>query len=246
VRSRFLGASLALWSIAAGVQAQSAHRFFEASAGGGLSWISPDPSQLDLSVGGQLSGRVAIDVLQARAEAQIIVPDPTRWENLFLRADGRLLVLTVHDLTYRRDVSGELIRFQAGFGGDIDMPDQSGHLMIDAGFSMIRHAPSTGVFTEAYGAYLGATLRLHIGPVTNETRFALHAMFPPPQISLDFSLDTVWASIQGGVTVSDRIYLHVIEEGPVSAGPELLVQVEQLPEGAVILSTLSVVGTLGG
>lgn len=48
-----------------------------------------------------------------------------------------------------------------------------------------------------------------------------------------------------GFTASNRLYVQALREGVVSLGPQLDVQVEYLPEGPVILATLSVAGTFG-
>ena len=223
------------------------HRL-ELAVGGGLSWISDRPDGIDVAVGGQLSARAMFDLVHVRAEAWMIVPDPSRPDLFQLRGDARLLFLTVHDFTLRRGDGGELLRLFAGVGGEIDLPDDVGHLMLNTGFAMIRSGGIDAMerpFDEAYGAYVGLTARLHFWEIRDELRVAVHGMMRPPTIGLDFSVGGLLAQLEGGVTASNRLYVQALREGVVSLGPELQAQFEVLPAGPVFLWTLGVSGTLG-
>ena len=222
----------------------------ELSVGGGLSWMSDAPEQLDLQVGGQLSARAMVDLIHVRGEAWATMPDPSRPDRFQLRADARLLFVTVHDFTWRRTDAGELFRLMGGLGGEIDLPDDYGHLMLNLGFAMTRLGSFEGVerpFSEAYGGYAGVTARLHFWEIRNELRVAVHGMMPPPELTLDlaFSPEQILAGLQFGVTASNRLYVQALREGVISLGPELVVQYEHLVEGPVFLATLGVSGTLG-
>ncbi|HJL18101.1 MAG TPA: hypothetical protein RMH99_20730 [Sandaracinaceae bacterium LLY-WYZ-13_1] len=227
----------------------SRHRF-ELGVSAGLSWISDAPDRFDLGLGGQLGARTMVDLIHVRGDASFLMPDPTRPDHMQLRADARLLFLVAHDFTWRRSDAGELIRLMAGLGGEIDLPADVGHLMMSVGFAMTRLGAiggSDGQLQESYGAYAGLAARLHFWEIRDELRVAVHGMMPPPELalSLDFSVDSIFAELTAGVTASNRLYVQALREGPISLGPELLVQVEQLPSGFVVLSTLGVSGTLG-
>lgn len=224
------------------------HRL-ELAVGGGLSWISDRPENVDVVFGGQLNARVMFDLVHVRADGWFLMPDPTRPDRFQLRADGRLLFVTVHDFTWRRsDTAGELLRLFAGLGGEIDLPEDVGHFMLNAGFAMIRSGGLEDVerpFDEAYGAYAGITLRLHFWELRDELRVAVHGMMRPPTIGLDFSVDRLFDGLEPGVTASNRLYLQALREGVVSLGPEVQAQVETLPAGVAFQWTLGVSGTLG-
>lgn len=222
----------------------------ELALGGGLSWQSADPSNLDFSPGGALTARAMVDLGHARFDARAMMLDPTRPELFEVRGDARVLFVTVHDLTWRRTASGELFRLFAGLGGEIDLPDDVAHLMLNLGFAMTRHGGFDQLerpLTEAYGAYAGVTLRAHFGEFRDELRVAGHAMMVPPELDLELALapETIFDGLVGGATVSNRMYLQVIREGVISAGPELFLSFEQLVDGPVFQGTLGVSGTLG-
>jgi len=225
------------------------HRI-EVGVGGGMSWLSDAPEDLDLQVGGQLSARAMVDLIHVRGEAWAMIPDPSRPDLFQLRGDARLLFVTVHDFTWRRSDSGELFRLMAGLGGEIDLPEDVGHLMLNLGFAMTRLGSFDGVerpFSEAYGGYAGVTARLHFWEIRNELRVAVHGMMPPPELTLDlaFSPEQILAGLQFGVTASNRLYIQALREGVVSLGPELMIQYEHLVEGPAIVATLGLSGTLG-
>lgn len=229
----------------------SGRHLVEVGVGGGMLWISDDPDGVDVQVAGQLSARVAIDLIHVRAEAWAVMPDPTRPDRFQLRADGRLLFVTVHDFTWRRTDAGETLRLLAGLGGEVDLPDDTGHLMLNLGFAMTRRAGVDGTavpVSEGYGAYAGVTARLHLWEIRDELRVAVHAMTHPPtlEVSADgLNMDALLGGITVGATVSNRLYVQALREGVVSLGPELNAQLDLLLEGPAFQWTLGVAGTLG-
>lgn len=226
----------------------SARHVFELAVGGGLSWSSPNPERLDLSLGGQLSGRAMLELDVLRLEGNAVIPDASRPDLAQLRGAGRLLFVTVHDVTWRRSSANELLRIMAGFGGEVGLPEDSGALVLGIGFAMVHLDPADGSGqprSELYGAYAGLALRLRLWEIRDELRIAAHAMMPPPDVLAVAGGADVFAGLVGGVTVSNRLYLQALREGPISAGPELFVQVEQLPTGPVVLATLGLTVTLG-
>ncbi|MBX3273692.1 MAG: hypothetical protein KF729_25735 [Sandaracinaceae bacterium] len=217
---------------------------------GGAAWMSDAPGQLDVAMGGQLGARVMVDLDLARAEASFVIPDASRPERFQLRADGRLLFVSIHELTLRRTGAGELLRLFAGIGGDVDLPDGAGALGLGLGFAMNRLGAFDDVerpMSEAYGGYVGLTLRLRVGEVQNDLRVAVHAMMPPPSLalSLDFGPEQLFAGLEPGVTASNRLYVQALREGSFSAGPQLDAQLETMFGGVVLLWTLGIAGTLG-
>lgn len=234
-----------------GDDSQSGRHRLEVAVGGGLSWLSDAPEGIAVGLGGQASARAMLDLIHVRAEAQVVLPDLTRPDRFQLRGDARLLFLVVRDLLWRRSEAGELMRFMGGLGGEIDLPDDSGHLMLDLGVAMTRFGPldeATRAATESYGGYAGVTLRLHLWEIRDELRVAVHAMSHPPSLTLDASgldMDQLLGGITAGATVTNRLYLQALREGPVSLGPELTTQVDVLLEGPVLLMTLGLAGTLG-
>ncbi len=247
VLSLALGVSL---SAPARAQADGERHLLEVAVGGGMSWQSADPTRMDVAPGGQLSARAMVDVTHARLDARYLMLDPSRPDWFDLRGDARLLFVTVHDVTWRRTADGELLRLFAGLGGEIDLPDDFGHLMLNVGFAMTRFGGYDGVerpLTEAYGAYAGVTGRIHFGPVRDELRIAVHGMTVPPELSLELALEPmqVFDDLVAGVTASNRLYVEVIAEDVITVGPELFVSIEQLVDGPVIQGTLGVSGTLG-
>ena len=228
---------------------EGGRHLFELAVGGGMSWQSLEPTEVDVEVGGALQTRVMVDVVHARAEGRFLIVDPSRPELFDIRADARLLFVTVHDFTWRRTSQGELLRLFAGLGGDIDIGDHF-HLMLNLGFAMTRLGGFDGLerqLTETYGAYAGVVGRLHIGPVRDELRLAGHAMMQPPELSFELALapETIFDELEGGLTASNRLYVEALREGVISIGPELFFSVEQLVGGPVFQGTLGVSGTLG-
>jgi hypothetical protein len=200
-------------------------------------------------MGGALSARAMVDVTHARLDARYLLRDPTRPDRFELRGDARLLFVTVHDVTWRRSERGELLRLLAGFGGEIDIEDAA-HLMLNLGFAMSRHGGYDQVerpLTEAYGGYVGATLRLHVGAVRDELRLAAHAMMTPPEPTLELALDpgSVFDGLVFGVTASNRLFVELLSEGPLTLGPELFVSFGQLVDGPLFQATLGLGGVLG-
>lgn len=246
MRCSSIALALALLGAPAGARADDPARrhVLEVSAGGGLSWISTEPERVDLRVGGQLSARVALDLVHARADVRGVMPDPSVPDRFSLRADGRLLFLALHDLTWRRTEGAELLRIYGGLGGDIDLPDGVGHLMLGAGVAALRLARDHA-FSEAYGAYAGATLRLRFWEIRDELRVAVHGVTAPPALGPGFGVDQVFAGLRAGVTVENRLYVQALREGVASLGPELIVSFEELLEGPVLVATLGLAGTLG-
>ncbi|MGE0785109.1 MAG: hypothetical protein AB7S26_05425 [Sandaracinaceae bacterium] len=221
----------------------------EVAVGGGMSFQSAAPERFDMGIGGQLNGRAMLDLIHVRFDARYLMLDPSRPDLFELRGDGRLLFITIHDLTWRRTSTGELLRLFAGLGGEFDLPEHSGYMTLNVGFAMTRLGGFEQVardFTEAYGAFAGVTTRLHIGPVRDELRVAVHAMMAPPELTLALALDpdSIFDQLVPGVTASNRIYLEVLSESVISCGPELFVSFEQLVEGLVMQGTLGVSGTL--
>ena len=98
----------------------------ELAIGGGLSTASLSPSRFDVQVGGQLNARAMVDLVHVRADASLIMPDPTRPEQLQLRGDARLLFVVAHDFTWRNSADGELLRVFGGLGGDIELRSDGG------------------------------------------------------------------------------------------------------------------------
>jgi hypothetical protein len=187
-----------------------------------------------------------VDLTHVRADASFVLLDPTRPELFQLRGDARLLFVVVHDFTLRRTEAGELIRLLAGLGGEIDLPDDVGHLMLNLGFAMTRLGGFDAVArqsSETYGAYAGVTARVHFWEVRDELRIAVHAMTEPPELSLD--VGSIFDGFQAGFTASNRLYLQALREGVVSLGPQLDVQVETMARGLVVIASLSIAGTLG-
>ncbi|MEZ4340107.1 MAG: hypothetical protein R3B82_26090 [Sandaracinaceae bacterium] len=224
------------------------HRL-EVAVLGGMSWMS-EPERLDVELGGQIGARAMLDLIHVRAEAWAVMPDPTRPDLFQLRGDARLLFVTVHDFTWRRTEQGELLRLLAGLGGEIDLPDDVGHLMLDVGFAMTRLGAIDGegrAFSEAYGAFAGVTARMHFWEIRNELRLAVHAMMHPPELvlSLDFDVGSLFQGLTPGVTASNRLYLQVLREDVISLGPQLDVQVDVLLEGTSVSWNLGIAGTLG-
>ncbi len=229
-------------------EAGARHRI-ELAVSGGVGWWS-EPEALDVALGGQIGARALVDLIHVRAEAWLSIPDPTRPDRLQVRADGRLLFVTVHDFTLPRTEQGEVLRLLAGLGGEIDLPDDTGHLMLNVGFAMTRlggNGDGGRAFGEAYGGYAGVTLRLHFWEIRNELRLAVHAMMHPPELVLapDFDAGSLFEGLTPGVTASNRLYLQVLRDGVVSLGPQLDGQVEMLLEGVALSWTLGVAGTLG-
>jgi hypothetical protein len=222
-----------------------ARQLLELSVGGGLSWISPDPEHMDLGLGGQLNVRAAVDVVHARFDATATLPDPSRPELWWLRTDGRLLFIAVHDLTWRRTPDTELVRLYGGVGGDIDFPDNVAHLMLGAGAAILRLSRTGRELSEAYGAYAGATLRVHFWEIRNELRVVVHAITAPPTLSLGFSMDQVFANLRVGTMIENRLYLQALREDVISLGPEIVFSFEDMLEGSVIVMTLGISGQLG-
>lgn len=222
----------------------------EFSLGGGASLLSDAPERVDLLFGGQLNSRLMVDLAHVRTDVTATMPDPTRPDLFQLRGDARLLYVAVHDFTWRRSDAGELIRLFAGVGGDIDLPEDIGHVMLTVGFAMARLGGFENIersMAENYGGFVGITLRLHVWEIRDELRIAVHGMLNPADIvlSLDFDVDQALALLEPGVTISNRLYIQVVREGPISAGPQLDVQIEQLFGGLAVYSTLGVGGTLG-
>ena len=249
-------AVLAVWGHAPDARAQgepeepSPRRRLVLAVSGGAAWMSDVPGRLDVELGGQLGARLMIDLDVARAEASLLIPDASRPDRFQLRADGRLLFVTVHELTLRRTGAGELLRLFAGVGGDVELPDRAGALSLGLGFAMNRLGAFDDVerpMSETYGAYVGVTLRLRIGEVQNELRVAAHAMMRPPPLVLapDFDLEQLAAGLAPGITASNRLYLQALREGSFSAGPQLDAQLETMLEGVVLVWTLGIAGTLG-
>lgn len=239
--------SAVLLALAAPAAAQDGgeRHLFELGIGGGLSMISPDPSTLDVQAGGQLGARMMLDVEHARFDARAVLPDPTRPEEWWVRADARLLFLVVHDFTWRRTPRTELLRVYGGLGPDIELPEGVGHLMIDAGAAVVHLYRDGQPFSESYGAYAGFTLRLSFWEIRDELRFAVHGITAPPEIDLGFSIDSVVNGLRAGMLIENRFYLQVLREGAASLGPELVVSYEDLLEGPAFTLTLGVSGVLG-
>ena len=221
------------------------HRI-ELELAGGACWVSDDPDHLDVGIGGQLSARAMLDLTHVRADASFLLLDPTRPEFFQLRGDARLLFVVVHDFTWRRTEAGELIRLLGGLGGEIDLPDDVSHLMLDVGFAMARMGKFDEVAcqsSESYDAYAGVTARVHFWEVRDELRIAVHGMTEPPELSLD--VGAMFDGFQAGFTASNRLYVQALREGVVSLGPQLDVEVETLRQGVVVVASLGIAGTLG-
>ncbi len=220
----------------------------EIGVGGGLRLMSDTPERLDVQMGGQLGGRVALDLIHIRADVSVLIPDPSNPERLQIRGDARLLFLIVQDFTWRSTAAGELFRLFAGLGGEVDLPDDVGHLMMGVGFAMNRLGPTgenTRQPTESYGGYAGITARVHFWEIRDELRVTVHAMLNPSAFVVSLDLGQMFDQLTVGATISNRLYLQALREGPFSVGPELVVSYEGLLEGPVVYATLGLSGTLG-
>jgi hypothetical protein len=238
-------ALLVLLASPAAAQDGGDRHLFELGIGGGLALISDDPAALDVQAGGQLDARLMLDVDHARFDARAVLPDPTRPEEWWVRADGRLLFITVRDFTWRDTPHADLLRFYGGVGGEVELPEGVGHLMIDAGAAVLHLQRQAQPLSEAYGAYAGFTLRLSFWEIRDELRFAVHGITAPPAIGPSFSIDSILNGLRAGVLLENRFYLQGLREGPLSLGPELVISYEDLLEGPELLVTLGVSGVLG-
>lgn len=236
------------WSVRAEDRPDARHRL-EVAAAVGASLLGDHPEEpRQLDPGGALGGRALVDLGEASVEAWAFFPDPSQPERFQLRGRGRLFFLTLHDLTLRRSASGELLRVLAGLGGELALPDDAGHLIFDVGVAAVRLGSTETVtrsFSESYGAYVGLALHLRAGEVRNDLRLAVHGLVPLPLAGSGFSLDAALASVVGGVTTSNRLYVQSYREGAASAGPELHTQVEMLVEGLVVVTTVGIAGVVG-
>jgi hypothetical protein len=220
----------------------------ELTVGGGVSLSSERPEELQLAPGGQFTARAMLDLGEFRFDAWGFMPDATRPELFHVRGDARVFFLTLHDFTMRRTPEAELVRFMAGVGSESDIPGGAGRLMFDLGVIGVRVGRANAgprPVNEAYGAYLGLTMRLRVGEVRDELRIAAHGMTRPTAFPLGFSVDAMFASMAWGVTASNRFYVQAVRAGPFSMGPEVHVQLEMLVEGMVFTSTVGAAGTLG-
>jgi len=232
----------------ADTDSMSGRHVLEIGVGGGMNLMSDAPEGLDVRVGGQLGGRLALDLVHLRADASVLIPDPTHMDRLQIRGDARLLFLVVRDFTWRTTAAGELLRVFAGLGGEVDLPEDSGHLMMDFGFAMHRLGPlgeNGREPTESYGGYVGITARMHIWEIRDELRVAVHGMLNPSDFVLSLDVGQMFGQLTVGATVSNRLYLQALREGAFSVGPELVFSYEGLLEGPVVYATLGLSGTLG-
>lgn len=231
-----------------GDDSAAARHVLEVGVGGGLGMMSDSPSTLDVDYGGQMGARAALDLIHVRADATALIPDLSHPDQFQIRGDARLLFAVVHDFTWRRTGAGELLRLFAGVGGEVDLPDDFGHLMLDVGFAMHRLSPLDGndrLIEESYGAYAGLTLRMHFWEIRDELRLAGHAMVDPRDLVLSLDVGSMFEQLRPGFTASNRLYLQALREGAFSVGPELVVSYEGLLAGPVVYATLGLAGTLG-
>jgi len=219
----------------------------EVEVAAALSMMSDSPERIDVDYGARLDGRVMLDLIHVRADATASIPDLSRPDRFQIRADGRLLFVIAHDFTWRTTGAGELLRLFGGLGGEVDLPDDFGHLMLSAGFAMHRMSPLDGNETlrfEEYGAYAGLTLRMHVWEIRDELRLAVHAMVDPSDFVLSLDVGSMFEQLEVGFTGSNRLYVQALREDAVSLGPELVVSYEGLLAGPVFYVTLGLAGTL--
>lgn len=250
----FAVAVLAVAALASAASAQeegegpSRRHVMELGLGGGALFATDAPEDVDMRIRGALRGRLALDLTHARFDAAVTMSDPSVPDRLTVRGDGRLLFLAVHDFTWRRSDAGELIRLFGGVGGDIDLPDGIGQLMLSVGVAGVRLGPLEGTaraLTESYGLYAGLTLRLRLWEIRDELRVAVHGLSQIPEITPELNVALVLEGLEPGVTVQNRMYIQAVRAGSFSFGPELVVSFEQMLGGPVFVSTLGLMGTLG-
>ncbi|MFK7991830.1 MAG: hypothetical protein AB8I08_37785 [Sandaracinaceae bacterium] len=220
----------------------------EVGVGGGALFATDAPEDVDMRIEGSLRGRLALDITHARFDAAVTMPDPTTPDWLTVRGDGRLLFLAVHDFTWRRSAAGELIRLFAGVGGDIDLPDDVGQLMLSVGVAGVRLGPLEGTsrqLSESYGFYAGLTLRFRIWEIRDELRIAAHGLSFIPEVTPELNIASVLEELEPGATVQNRMYIQAVRAGAFTFGPELVISFEQMLGGPVFVSTLGLMGGLG-
>ncbi|MGF1468379.1 MAG: hypothetical protein ACFCGT_19830 [Sandaracinaceae bacterium] len=211
----------------------------QVALGIGPSALSDTLGRTHFATGFEYHAWARIDAWWASLDGSIRALDGTSPDRFQVQASAYLLFLMVQDFTFRESAGGNLLRLMAGLGGQINL--QRGSLQIGLGVATQRFGGPRQTSTEAYGAYVGFALHLHLGPVQNDLSLAVHGIAPPPDLyAMSVGTYDLWRELRIGVTSVNRTFVQLFRVGPAAIGLEMTLQWEDLLDGRVLF------GTVGG